>query len=113
MGCFDDVYSSPERYGLRMIGSIEWDDEPYSFDMTALWVHHESGTIYAGSDSGCSCPSPFETVFSLEELTLIKGPRELIEYFAEHVENRPAKVGEVGELIMKARIPAIRRDPPS
>lgn len=32
----------------------------YSFDTFWIFKHDESGRIFYGSDSGCSCPSPFE-----------------------------------------------------
>lgn len=53
------IYYSPEQYGLETIGSVEWDDEPYSFNMTAVWQDSD-GLLYWADDQGCSCPSPFE-----------------------------------------------------
>lgn len=103
MGYFEDVYSSPENYGLAIVGEIEWSDESYQFDMTVLWVHGETKILYVGSDSGCSCPSPFEDVHSLEDLTKISKPMDLYNFLAEAGEDHPNKVGDVGELIMKAR----------
>jgi hypothetical protein len=68
MHYFDDVYSSPENYGLKIVGEIEWTDGCYQFDRTVLWVT-EDGTLYWGNDSGCSCPSPFEGYKSFDQLT--------------------------------------------
>lgn len=101
MGYYEDVYSSPENYGLKLVGEIEWSDESYSFDITALWYHEESKTLYVGSDVGCSCPSPFEDVRDLDGLTKITKSIELIDYLKEH--GNDEKVGEIGELIVKAR----------
>jgi hypothetical protein len=55
-----DLYYQPERFGLTVVGVIEWTDEAYQFDMTAVWVDAD-GWVYWADDSGCSCPSPFET----------------------------------------------------
>lgn len=68
MGYFEDPYSSPEKHGLTMVGEVEWADESYQFDLTAVW-RADDGTLYWGDDSGCSCPSPFEDVGSVAELT--------------------------------------------
>lgn len=67
MGYYEDVYSSPEKHGLTTVGSVDWCDEPYEFDMTVVW-QDEDGEFYWGSDSGCSCPSPFEEFLSKDAL---------------------------------------------
>lgn len=76
---YSDVYSSPSRYGLTHVGSVDWDREAWSFNLTSVWWHAESHTLYWGDDSGCSCPSPFESVLSLDGL--VKGGwQELYEH---------------------------------
>jgi hypothetical protein len=65
----EDVYSNPEKYGLEIVGSVEWEDEPYQFNMTAVWRDRETGQLYWADDSGCSCPSPFEEFTSRDSLT--------------------------------------------
>jgi hypothetical protein len=69
MGYYDpDVYHSPEVFGLTPVGEVEWYEPDYSFDFAVVWYHAESGKFYWGSDSGCSCPSPFEDYTSLDKL---------------------------------------------
>jgi hypothetical protein len=53
-------YNSPEFYGLEVVGSIEWTDEPYEFDTTVVWRDRATGEFLYANDSGCSCPCPFE-----------------------------------------------------
>lgn len=62
-----DPYYNPEKFGLTTIGEVQWDDDCYGFDLTVVWKH-EDGSFYWASDSGCSCPSPFEDYTSLESL---------------------------------------------
>lgn len=62
-----DVYYQPEEFGLKVVDTIEWDDEAYQFNMTAVW-QDEHGQFYIADDSGCSCPSPFEWATSLDKL---------------------------------------------
>jgi hypothetical protein len=67
MGWYDDVYSSPEKYGLSLLGSVDIAGD-YEFDMLAVWQRNEDGALFYDYDSGCSCPSPFEEVKSIESL---------------------------------------------
>lgn len=45
---------------FEMLDSIEWDDESYQFNMTGVFHHKPTGALFYATDSGCSCPSPFE-----------------------------------------------------
>lgn len=56
----NDPYYNPEKFGLTKIAEMEWSEPCYSFDMTVAWLD-ANGKLYWGSDSGCSCPSPFES----------------------------------------------------
>ena len=68
MGYYDDdVYYQPEKFGLTPILEINLEDEPYQFHIFAMW-RHEDGTVYWATDSGCSCPSPFEDYKSVNDL---------------------------------------------
>lgn len=44
--------------GLEFIGEVEWNDYPYEFDLTGVWKNKEG--YWIASDSGCSCPTPFD-----------------------------------------------------
>ena len=61
-----NLYYSPEQFGLEMM-SFEDDTLSYEFDILAFWVNCD-GVVYSASDSGCSCPVPFEDYHSLCEL---------------------------------------------
>lgn len=56
---YNNVYSTPEHYGLTIIGEVEWSDGCYQFDTTVVW-RDAAGRLFWASDSGCSCPAPFE-----------------------------------------------------
>ena len=52
-------YYSPEKLGLKI---MTLEDEPdYDFDILAVWAT-EDGRVFVETDSGCSCPSPFEAL---------------------------------------------------
>lgn len=62
-----NVYNNPNAYGLTLVGEIELSESDYSFDILAVWRNKEG--YYLGTDSGCSCPTPFEDYKSVEDLT--------------------------------------------
>lgn len=62
-----DPYYNPEEFGLTIIGTMEWHLASYEYDMTVVWQDAE-GKLYWASDSGCSCPSPFEEYKTLDSL---------------------------------------------
>ncbi|MFA5152732.1 MAG: hypothetical protein WC554_09250 [Clostridia bacterium] len=62
-------YYNPEKCGLQLVYSYDRDDEPYQFNLVALWKHLATGKYYVGEDSGCSCPTPFEDFNSLADMT--------------------------------------------
>src|SRR6476469_4897948 len=64
---YENIYYNPERFGLEIVGTIDWAEPDYSFDFTAVWKKSR-GEYYLASDSGCSCPSPFEDFTSVEDL---------------------------------------------
>lgn len=62
-----NIYYSPEQFGLELVKDVEWSDEAYQFCQTALWRDHD-GNFYVATDSGCSCPSPFEGYTEVKQL---------------------------------------------
>ena len=62
-----NVYYNPESFGLTVMGQFDWCEVDYSFDMCVVWKD-AGGAFWIGNDSGCSCPSPFEDIYDLNEL---------------------------------------------
>lgn len=54
----DNPYYHPEKHGLAKVAEFELAEPSSSFDILAVWAG-PSG-FYLGTDSGCSCPTPFE-----------------------------------------------------
>ena len=67
MGYESNVYYHPEKSGLETVGEIEWSEPDWSFDLTVVWKKTR-GEYYLASDSGCSCPVPFDDYTSVESL---------------------------------------------
>jgi hypothetical protein len=89
-------YYFPAALGLETVGEVEWGDEPCAFDLTVVWKGE--GGYYLASDSGCSCPSPFEAYTSLEKLT---GPLTSHEVAASLGAQKEKQLGEIAEEITR------------
>lgn len=87
-----NLYYSPEASGYEIIETIELEDEPWQFDILVVWRDPE-GTLVWATDSGCSCPSPFEII---EPEDLYNYDYEVIESFVR------SRVGSEGALAMQA-----------
>lgn len=77
-------YYSPEKCGLTLIDTLH-GEEDYSFSIVCVWKDNSSGKFYWASDSGCSCPTPFEDYTRLSDLSAL---RENFHNFKEACENR-------------------------
>lgn len=73
----DEEVIAPFEY----VDGFEWSYESYRFDETNIYLHKPTGRIFYASDSGCSCPSPFEdtTVSDLTEITSLHDFDGLVE----------------------------------
>lgn len=63
-----DVYYNPEDFGLTLVAEMNLSEPCYSFDLLAAWKN-AAGEYFIGTDSGCSCPTPFENYNGLADLT--------------------------------------------
>lgn len=75
----NNPYYHPEKMGLEAIGSLE-EDLSYEFNILAAWKHKMTGAVYYAGDSGCSCPTPFESFNDLASLSEIKSPAAFDEF---------------------------------
>ena len=64
----NNPYYNPARYKCRTVGEAELTCAEWSFDLVVV-LQHEDGGYYLGTDSGCSCPEPFEYYDSLDDFT--------------------------------------------
>ncbi len=74
-----NLYSNPEKSGLKIVGQVDFSSGSYEFDYLVVWQDVETGDTYYASDSGCSCPSPFENL-EREDLLPINRLQDLLEH---------------------------------
>ena len=53
------IYTSPEDANLEIVGYLE-EDMDWEFHILAVWKDKESGKLFWGEDTGCSCSIAFE-----------------------------------------------------
>jgi hypothetical protein len=94
-------YYDPAAYGLELVGDVEWDDEPYQFNMTAVWRSTTTGQLYYADDSGRSCPSPFED-HSTEDL--IPATRHEV---LDRLSESPATAADLIERVQRLKDPSL------
>jgi hypothetical protein len=66
----DNIYYYPEKHGLSIFAELDTGGS-YEFDKFVVWKDDERGRLYWDTDSGCSCPTPFEDVPSRDALNPI------------------------------------------
>jgi len=59
MGYYDNPVATPEKYGFEFVGEVEKSGYSYEFDLLAV-LKNDQG-YYLTTDSGCSCPTPWES----------------------------------------------------
>lgn len=77
-----NISYDPEGFGVKQIDQFDLSSGAYEFDYVTVWQSlTDKRTFYIGSDSGCSCPSPYDDVLNLEDLERLDpdNPRPQIE----------------------------------
>lgn len=65
----ENPYYSPDKCGLEIFESIDTADS-YEFNMFVIWKKIDDHTLWWSTDSGCSCPTPFENCTTLNPITI-------------------------------------------
>jgi hypothetical protein len=83
------LYGSPEDFGLKILGELDFSSGNYEFDLTIVFQDVKTGRIYYADDSGCSCPSHLEMTGPFEDMgrnDLV--PVESAASLSRHLRNR-------------------------
>jgi hypothetical protein len=73
------LYSTPERYGLQVLG--EADASPgYEWDIFVVYRDLATGELYTVADGGCSCNSASDAIQTRDDLS---GPHTVAEVHAQ------------------------------
>jgi hypothetical protein len=93
-------YYSPELCGLEIFESINTADS-YEYDMFVIWRKLDDNTLYYDTDSGCSCPTPFDIADHGNDLKLIND--ELFHGFDEALKNHD-KISKADYIRIKNKV---------
>ena len=70
-----NIYYNPEDFSLTIVGEID-KSGGYDFDKFVVFQKQDKSLWYA-TDSGCSCPSPFDTT-KLPDLKPLPSRKDLL-----------------------------------
>lgn len=84
-----NVYYNPEQFGLTKVAELEYSDGCYQFDTRVVWKSKD-GRLWTARDSGCSCPSPFESTQELDRCFLSDLKAEYKERLQESYSFKPS-----------------------
>lgn len=70
MDYYSNIYYHPEKWGMSIFDQIDTAGS-YEFDMFVIWEKDDDKTLWYATDSGCSCPTPFENIDSMGDLNQI------------------------------------------
>jgi hypothetical protein len=106
-----NVYYSPEKCGVTVVGSVE-ADRSYEFDIV-LVVQDKQERLWAAHDSGCSCPTPFDNFTGFSDLTPIRTMFDFERFMADNSPTyEPYKMADVFALRRKVLYALVRSDYP-
>lgn len=63
----DNIVDNPSKWGFSFVTSGSLESEPWQYYDFAVLKNAEG--YWLTTDSGCSCPSPFESHMSVDDLT--------------------------------------------
>jgi hypothetical protein len=63
----NNPYYYPATHGLVKVAEVDLSQPDYSFDVLVAWADEKG--FYLGTDSGCSCPTPFEDYDGRKDMT--------------------------------------------
>jgi len=99
-----NVYYSPEKYGLEIVGTVDVEVPDYSFSIIGVFYSPTTGSFYLGHTAGCSCPTPFEEFEQIEDLDEHKTAQAVVSallYYGSTYEDS----GDLIARIMTYRVP--------
>jgi hypothetical protein len=70
-----NVYYNPGECGMELLATLD-AELSYEFEIVIL-LRDREGSLFAAYDAGCSCPTPFEDVRGLGDLTPVRSEDDL------------------------------------
>ena len=103
-----NVYYDPADFGLVLVETLDEAGLSYEYNTLIVLQHTASKRLFWASDSGCSCPTPFENYhFSSSESGINTDLTEInlssYDRFADAVNEFPVSVQERSDCLLKVR----------
>lgn len=97
-----NIYYSPQKFGLKTVGEIDTGGS-YEFDIFVVFKDSD-GRFFCAHDSGCSCPTPFESfgLPNLARVTSISNLRTAIKSKFDERSRKPSP-SDIAQLVGACR----------
>jgi hypothetical protein len=102
---WSNVYYNPTEVGATVVGEIDMGGS-YEFDIFLVLRSEATGKLYCATDSGCSCPTPFEDHSFSDDFRHLFSLAEFDQALADWHAKPP--IEEVTELRRKVREAGLR-----
>lgn len=101
-----NIYYTPEDCGLIIIDTLDESGLSYEYNTLIVLGHLDSGRLYFATDSGCSCPTPFENYHftSPTDHDLREIEEHNFQTFESEVNNFPVSAGERQSCIARTKL---------
>lgn len=106
MNPYYDTNDRPNEVGLVKLGELDEADLCYEYNTLLVVKHEPTGRVFYATDSGCSCPTPFEHYhFSGPDETNLDEIKagDSFTSFQREVEGFPASQEERDELLTSVK----------
>jgi hypothetical protein len=79
------IHMDPAAVGLELVAEVDAYEEAYEFHLVTVWRLLEDGQLLGATDTGCSCPMPYEDVRGRDDLAEINSIADLEPLFRDAV----------------------------
>lgn len=104
-----NIYYNPEKLRLEIFDQLNESGLCYEYNTLLIVLHKKSGRLFYETDSGCSCPTPFDNYnFECDEngnitTNLIEITQGSLDHFIQDVENFPVSINDRGDCIDRVK----------
>jgi len=102
-------YYQPEATGLKIIGTVEDPEACWTFKTLVVWT--DGKRLLWATDSGCSCPTPFDDVEPIPATKpeIYRAIDAWVDSVSEYRDHQTRVEAQRDALILKAKVREWRR----
>lgn len=100
-----NIYYNPKNCGLEIVATLDEPDLSYEYNTFLVVKDIYTGRLFYATDSGCSCPTPFENYHfrGADDTDLQEITKQNLEQFEREVMNFPDVMSEKQNMLQAVR----------